>query len=73
MTEQPQLDTIGRTYDVGDSWSGGGDHEGHVVTATTSWPMRADDDRLTSGRVQCSCGAEWDTMIPFTDLNWATR
>lgn len=64
---------------VGDTWPGGGEHEGHVITGIKAWPLciktepitNIQDGRavpthrhtITSGRVRCSCGAEWDSML----------
>lgn len=43
-----------------ESWPGGGDHEGHTVTPIERWPTRIDDNKLTCGRVRCSCADEWN-------------
>ena len=53
---------------LGDSWPGRGPHEGHTVTAIDCWPWKihvGDDTHLhhCSGRVRCTCGAEWDTRV----------
>lgn len=66
----------GTTYDVGDTWTGKGEpHAGHTITAIDSWPMRSDPHpviagktSLSSGRVRCSCGIEFDTCVPWTEL-----
>lgn len=56
------------------SWEGGGDHEGHTVTAIEQWPVQVEnctlilntnpiqikDGSVTCGRVRCSCGEEWN-------------
>lgn len=54
------------------SWAGAGPHEGHTITAIEQWPARLDGvtvdlatmamsgGTLSSGRVRCTCGDEWN-------------
>lgn len=42
------------------SWAGAGAHNGHTVRPVEVWEPRVDVDIVTCGRVECSCGTQWD-------------
>ena len=42
------------------SWPGACEHDGHTITAIEQWPTRIINNRVTCGRVRCTCGKEWD-------------
>lgn len=63
------------SFGLWESWSGRGEHEGHVVTAIEQWPLRVDINATTqtayidNGRVRCSCGEEWNT-VAIGQVGW---
>lgn len=49
---------------IGRFWEGGGTHTGHLVMCIEIWKpryeMRDGLRYVSTGRVRCDCGEEWD-------------